>query len=332
MVAPQQTSDSVRSMLNQYDQSGQLPKWALNNGETYVMVGDPADCDHRRRLRLRGPGLRHVPRPAGHAGRGEPAQQRPARRQLSTRPRATCRWTALRLLQLLRLGRRRSWSTTRPTTRSRVRGGTGRHADAASLAARANNWQNVFNPGSGLPAAQVRQRRSSQTGFTPDSPNGFVEADACQYTPMEPFDIAGLIAAAGGNASWIASWTACRPTSARTAPPANADFGNEPSIEIPWEYDYAGAPYKTQAAVRTIQQQIFTGRAGRHRRQRRPGHDERLVRVVGARLLPGDPGHGNVLALGSPVFPKCGGAPGRRQDADHRRHRWPRRTRRTCRA
>ncbi|PZF57210.1 hypothetical protein DEI92_13635 [Curtobacterium sp. MCBD17_034] len=37
-VAPQQTSDSVRSMLNQYDQTGQLPKWALNNGESYAVV------------------------------------------------------------------------------------------------------------------------------------------------------------------------------------------------------------------------------------------------------------------------------------------------------
>src|SRR5262249_11758720 len=44
LVAPQQTSDSITSMLNDYDQSGMLPKWALNNGESYVMVGDPADA------------------------------------------------------------------------------------------------------------------------------------------------------------------------------------------------------------------------------------------------------------------------------------------------
>ena len=84
MVAPQQTSDSIRSMLNQYDQTGQLPKWALNNGETYVMVGDPADADHRRRLRLRRPRLRHRARAVGDAGRGEPAQQHPARPRPST--------------------------------------------------------------------------------------------------------------------------------------------------------------------------------------------------------------------------------------------------------
>jgi putative alpha-1,2-mannosidase len=35
-------SDFVTSLLNDYDQSGQLPKWPVANGESYVMVGDPA--------------------------------------------------------------------------------------------------------------------------------------------------------------------------------------------------------------------------------------------------------------------------------------------------
>ena len=30
-------------MLNDYAQSGQLPKWSEDNGESYIMVGDPAD-------------------------------------------------------------------------------------------------------------------------------------------------------------------------------------------------------------------------------------------------------------------------------------------------
>ncbi len=43
MVAPRQTSDSIRSMLDDYEQTGMLPKWNLGGGESYVMVGDPAD-------------------------------------------------------------------------------------------------------------------------------------------------------------------------------------------------------------------------------------------------------------------------------------------------
>ncbi len=31
----------AQSMVNDYKQGGTLPKWAMNNGETYIMVGDP---------------------------------------------------------------------------------------------------------------------------------------------------------------------------------------------------------------------------------------------------------------------------------------------------
>ncbi|HEX4254905.1 MAG TPA: GH92 family glycosyl hydrolase, partial [Streptosporangiaceae bacterium] len=43
MIAPQQTSDAITSMLADYSQTGMLPKWNLGGGESYVMVGDPSD-------------------------------------------------------------------------------------------------------------------------------------------------------------------------------------------------------------------------------------------------------------------------------------------------
>ena len=43
ILAPQQTSDIVTSMLNDYAETGQLPKWSEDDGESYIMVGDPAD-------------------------------------------------------------------------------------------------------------------------------------------------------------------------------------------------------------------------------------------------------------------------------------------------
>ena len=39
--------------------------------------------------------------------------------------------------------------------------------------------------------------------------------------------------------------------------PTNANLNNEPSIEIPWEYDYTGTPWKTQKIVRDAQQQLY---------------------------------------------------------------------------
>src|SRR6202034_1587131 len=43
MLFPQTMSDTVNSMLDDYNQTGMLPKWNEDNGESYVMVGDPSD-------------------------------------------------------------------------------------------------------------------------------------------------------------------------------------------------------------------------------------------------------------------------------------------------
>jgi hypothetical protein len=77
---------------------------------------------------------------------------------------------------------------------------------------------------------------------------------------------------------------------------------DEPSFEIPWEYDYAGAPSQTQEVVREIQDELYTdsptGLAG---------NDDLgamsswyVWSALGA--YPETPGSAEV-ALGSPLFP-----------------------------
>jgi putative alpha-1,2-mannosidase len=44
MIAPSQASDVAQSAVNDYAQSTRPPKWSQANGESYVMVGDPADA------------------------------------------------------------------------------------------------------------------------------------------------------------------------------------------------------------------------------------------------------------------------------------------------
>jgi putative alpha-1,2-mannosidase len=44
--------------------------------------------------------------------------------------------------------------------------------------------------------------------------------------------------------------------------PTQIQMGDEPSFDIPWEYDYAGAPSETQQVVREIQDQLFTDTPG----------------------------------------------------------------------
>jgi putative alpha-1,2-mannosidase len=131
-------------------------------------------------------------------------------------------------------------------------------------AARAQNWKNVFNVGDGY--LQAKLANGEWLGdYSPSTLSGFVEGTSAQYTPMVPFNLATLIRARGGNQAWAGYLNSLLAN--LTAPgPLNADLSNEPSLEIPYEYDYAGALYLTQKVVRQIEQELFSdapaGQAG----------------------------------------------------------------------
>jgi predicted alpha-1,2-mannosidase len=255
-VAPQQTSDSVRSMLDQYDQTGQLPKWSLNNGESYVMVGDPADAIIADAYAF---GAKDF-----STSKALAAMEAEANTTNNVRP-GNADYLKTGYLPLDgtygccnfygSVSTQQEYNTADHAISSFAKA-LGKGTVATTYAERANNWQNVFNP-----ATNYLQPKDTSgafaAGFTPTSSQGFVEGSSAQYTPMEPFDIKGLINASGGDAAWISKLDSLTST-IKNPTSANADFGNEPSIEIPWEYDYAGAPWKTQSTVRSIQQQIFT--------------------------------------------------------------------------
>ncbi len=130
-----------------------------------------------------------------------------------------------------------------------------------------------------------------------------MEGTSAQYTPMVPFNLQALINARGGNAAWVSYLNSL--TSNLTNPSGtNADLSNEPSLEIPYEYDYAGAPYLTQQTVRNVEDQLyFDAPVGSF------GNDD-LGAMSSAYVwdelgfypeTPGTP----TLALGSPVFAKA---------------------------
>jgi predicted alpha-1,2-mannosidase len=177
----------------------------------------------------------------------------------------------------------------------------GESAIASTFATRANNWQSVFNPATRFLEPKLSDG-AFQPGFDPASGNGFVEADAYVYTAELPFDVAGLAEAEGGDAGWIkfldgltSSVTAMGPTQAR--------MGNEPSFDIPWEYDYVGAPYQTQRVVRKVQDQLYANAPGGL-----AGNDDLgamsswyVWSAIGG--YPEMPGSAD-MALGSPLFSK----------------------------
>jgi predicted alpha-1,2-mannosidase len=302
LVDPSVASDTAQSMVDDYTQGGMLPKWMEDDGETYVMVGDPADsiisdyyafgatdfntsgalsdmiAEATKTNNIR-PGLNYLSAPGYMPTDGTYG---------------CCNFYGPDSTTLE--------YDTADFAISAFAGDLGDTTDQATFADRAQDWRNVLDPDSGFD--QPRDANGTwPTGFDPTSDTDFVEADSWIYTGMVPFDLAGLASAKGGDSAMAAYLG----TVLRSFTGANgyAWMGNEPSIELPWEYDYIGMPYQTQEAVREIQDQLWSDTpAGLGDGNDDLGAMSAWYVWSALGMYPMTPGTAT-LALGSPVFPEA---------------------------
>jgi len=306
LISPQVASDTAESMLDDFAQTGMFPKWSNNSGETYVMVGDPSDeilADYysfgarnwSQSTALKDmiaeattknndrPGLNYI---SGSGAVGYlPADG----------TYGCCNFYGPVSTQL-------EYDSADYAIAALAKA-TGDTADYTTFASRANNWTNVYNPASGF--MQPRLANGSWlTGFNPSSGTDFVEGTSWQYTGMVPFNIAGLAAADGGTANYASSYLDKSLSGLLGGSGNEADFSNEPSLELPWEYDYTGQPYKTQEIVRQVQNQIWTDAPGGLAGNDDLGEMSSWYVWSALGMYPETPGT-STLALGSPLFPKA---------------------------
>jgi predicted alpha-1,2-mannosidase len=129
---------------------------------------------------------------------------------------------------------------------------------------RAGYWRNNFNTKDGF----IEPRLANGEYRTPFDParagaeSGFTEGNAWQYSWYEPQDTQGLIGLLGGKDKLIGKLDAM--FDAKVDPKQYADVedisgligqyihGNEPSHHLAYLYDYAGAPWRTQARLKQI--------------------------------------------------------------------------------
>ncbi|MFI7400781.1 GH92 family glycosyl hydrolase [Streptomyces sp. NPDC049541] len=253
LIAPHEASDIAQSILNQGRQAGYFDRWTVANGGTRVMVGDPlpamaasihafggTDFDARGLLR------------AAVAGRQDD-RQRPGHQQYDT-------------LGYIPAGTKGVWGSAATTLEyaiadaalAHLAGRLGDTRTQAVLTRAAGNWRNLFNPVSGY--IQPRNADGSWPSFSPTQHGEYVEGNAAQYTWLVPHDLPGLFTAMGGTAA-----AASRLDTFFTQLNAGADkpyayLGNEPSFNIPWAYDYAGRPDRTEDIVRRALTTLFTDR------------------------------------------------------------------------
>lgn len=191
---------------------------------------------------------------------------------------------------------------------------------------RAQYWKNIWNPNAAPDGGYFMNRNADGSWpkehhdddedndpaphpFTPSTGAGFVEGSAAQYVWMVPFNVAGLFEQMGGRDKAVVRldhffYDDKGAPAVTKSGPLHAELDNEPSIETPWLYDYAGQPWKTQQLVRQVLNTIW-----KNQPDGIPGNDDlgemsswAVFACMG--IYPEIPGRAE-LVLGSPLFTKA---------------------------
>ncbi|HEY1685680.1 MAG TPA: glycoside hydrolase domain-containing protein [Tepidisphaeraceae bacterium] len=167
---------------------------------------------------------------------------------------------------------------------------------------RAQNWKKLFNPTTGYIEPRTKNG-VFLADFAPTTTLGYVEGCAAQYLWLENFNFRGLFDLMGGDPVAVSRLDKFFIKLNGPANAANEFMGNEPCEAVPWAYDFAGAPAKTQQVVRRIQNQLFFDRSSGI-----PGNDNAgalsswyVFSALG--FYPAIPGVGGFV-IGSPRFPE----------------------------
>jgi predicted alpha-1,2-mannosidase len=314
MLDPRAASDLASSLVADQRESGALPKWPVLDGQTNVMVGDPAD------LLIAGAhafGARDFDARAALAAMVAGATQpRQVPNGLYVQRAGLADYLAHGYVGFERntdsagqtFAPEKVWGTAATTLEyaladfgiSRLAAAAGDAATCRAFAARAGNWRNVFDP-----ARRIMQPRDAAGGAfvaqAPDSQTGFVEGSAEQYTWFVPQDVAGLVRALGGRAAALRRLDRFFARLNAGADSAHAFLGNEPTLLTPYLYDWLGRPASGASILRRAMRTLYRPTPGGF-----PGNDDGGAMsawwVFGALgFAPAVPGT-DTLALGSPLF------------------------------
>jgi len=135
---------------------------------------------------------------------------------------------------------------------------------AKTFEKRASYWRNSFDTKTGF----LRARKSDGTFREPFNPTAinygsdYTEGNAWQYSWFAPQDLGGIVKTLGGDAATVRKLDAMFDFDNSKVDYSHAEdiagligqyiHGNEPSHHVAYMYDYAGAPWRTQARLTQI--------------------------------------------------------------------------------
>ena len=293
-IAPNEAADIANSMVLDGQQGGLLPKWSHNNGEYFVMTGDPGPIIVTSLYQF---GVRNFDTAAalalmdkssnGGTTQGGSIRGRQSgyvqRNYITEDPSDSLEYSA---------------SDFAVAQFARALGDTTKYN---TYITRAQWWRNVFNTES----SYVHKRNADGTWpwpLDPANPSGYTEGNASQYTWMVTYNFASLINLMGGRQTAVQRLNQHFLQLNGGLSHPYFYIGNEPEHGVPWAYNFAAYPAGTSAAVRRVMNESFTTGAGGL-----PGNDD-----LGATsawfvwsslgMYPATPG-ADTLALHGPLFP-----------------------------
>lgn len=255
ILDPSATSDVAQSLINDAQQgNGALPRWEQANADSHGMSGDDGDPVIQEAYAFGATDFNTTA--ALDAMIGGQAQEREG-------------YSAYASLGYVPADRYPGLSTASITLEyanddfaiAQFAKALGNTSVYQQYLGRSANWKNLFNSTSGY--IQPRDANGSWApGFVPTSDSGFQEGNSAQYTWLVTYDMKGLFDAMGGNTTAVVRLDSFL-SQLNAGPGAPfAWMGDEPSVEAPWEFDFAQAPARTQAVVRTLENQYWTATPG----------------------------------------------------------------------
>jgi predicted alpha-1,2-mannosidase len=318
MLDPARASGLAESLLRDAQQSGCLPRWPYANQQTNVMTGDPSDDIFAGSSAF---GARSFNREAALAEMVAGAS-RPCRTVNGDYTEREGLGDYLRLGYVPQddntdvvghtIGHRTlAWGSAATTLEdatadsaiSRFAAGLRRSTIARLFLKRSENWKHLYDPSSGY----IRPRYRSgtwQAPFGPTTAEGFVEGNATQYTWSVPQDPEGLFRAMGGPGAAGARLTGFFKELNAGPNRPYAFLGNEPTLAVPWLYDWLGRPARASDVVRRALLGLYAATPSGM-----PGNDDGGTLsawwVLGSLgIYPAVPGS-DTLALNAPLFSRA---------------------------
>jgi predicted alpha-1,2-mannosidase len=132
----------------------------------------------------------------------------------------------------------------------------GKMEDYRYFSKRAQNYRNIWDASTGYFRPKHRDG-TWEKDFSSSQTKGFVEGTAWQYSFYVPHDMRGLIELMGKDEMvrrLNQGFEDSRPEFAH----GFVDVGNQPNMQAPWIFNYAGAPWLTQKWTREVMEHSYS--------------------------------------------------------------------------